>query len=175
MLSHYWWFTDFTGSLLLATHDCTMKESPYFRETCRPIVCWKMYRCNLGMLKDSTISYFLWCFSAETLLPPERWPYMYNLGCNFLWRAACYHKCFPLNSSSVPGCYSLSDVNSQGMSPCSTTLMHSSAQDVAKYYLQRLTLHCVLWANITVDMSQEKEFSFSPLFLSLLFILVFCF
>jgi len=60
-------------------HDCTTKESPYFREMCRPIVCWKMYRCNLGILKDSMMG-FLWCFSANTLLPPELWPYMYKHG-----------------------------------------------------------------------------------------------
>lgn len=88
-----------------------------------------------------------------------------NLGCNFLWRAECYHKCFPLNSSSVPGWHSLSDVNNQGMSPCSTTLMHSSAQDVTKFYLQRLSLYCVLWANIIMGLGPKKEnFLFFPIF-----------
>lgn len=51
-------------------HDCTDKESPYFREMCRPIVCWTTYRCNLGTLKDSTSGYlfavFFYRYSAST-------------------------------------------------------------------------------------------------------------
>lgn len=135
-----------------------------------------MYRCNLGMLKDSVIGYFSCGVFLQTLCFHRNYGLICRIpGCNFLWRAARYHTCFPLNSSSVPGCYSPSDVNSQGMSPCSTSLMHSSAQDVTKFYLQRLTLHCVLWADITTDLGQEKEFSFFFLFLSLLLVLGFVF
>lgn len=64
---------------------------------------------------------------------------------------------FPL-THQVSQAATHSDVNSRGMSPCSPTLMHSSAQDVTNF---TFTLSCVLWANITIDLGQEKEFSFS--------------
>lgn len=67
------------------THDCTAKESPYFRGTCRPIVCWKMYRCNLGMLKDSVIGYFSCGVFLQTLCFHRNYGLICRIpGCNFL-------------------------------------------------------------------------------------------
>ena len=64
-----------------------------------------------------------------------------SMGCNFLWRATCYHTCFPFNSSSFPGCCPLSDESNVTKH---TTLIHPSAWDITEFHFKRLTLPCVL-------------------------------
>lgn len=92
-----------------------------------------------------------------------------NLGCDFLWRAACCHTCFPLNSSRVRGCCSLRCEQPRNVTMQSYT---NAFQCSRRHQFYLYTFLCTLGKYYHRSGPRERIFFFF-LFLPLLLVLFF--